>query len=157
MLPSSQQQAEKERVESQMIVDAARREGDREAREQAARENQELRNQLDAARLEAETAKSEAARTLQEQEQKAQALRHDDKGRMTEAWNHAKGRADEHIKNDALIIRAASEENRRLRLHLEQHRTARESLGKTTFHSSCAGRRVHTCGPAGRCWLAGEG
>eukprot|EP00959_Pyramimonas_sp_CCMP1952_P154206 3226117-Pyramimonas_sp.AAC.1 len=96
MLSSSQQQTEKERIE---------------AREQAARESQELRNQRDAARLKAERVKLEAARTLQEQGQETQALRHDDQARVAEAWNRAKGCADEQFKEAAFTIRAASEEN----------------------------------------------
>eukprot|EP00959_Pyramimonas_sp_CCMP1952_P263091 5501744-Pyramimonas_sp.AAC.1 len=85
---------------------------ERKAREQAAREDQEVRNQRDAARLDAEKIKLEATRTLQGQDQRAQALRHDDQRRMAEAWKHPKGCADGQIKKDALVIRAVSEENR---------------------------------------------
>eukprot|EP00959_Pyramimonas_sp_CCMP1952_P431805 9043133-Pyramimonas_sp.AAC.1 len=60
------------------MADAARRGGDREAREQAAREYQELRNHLEAARLEAERVKSEALRALGELEHNARANREED-------------------------------------------------------------------------------
>eukprot|EP00959_Pyramimonas_sp_CCMP1952_P324790 6798450-Pyramimonas_sp.AAC.1 len=53
----SQQKAEGEKADYREMADAARREGETEAREQAARENQELRNQLAVARPEAESVK----------------------------------------------------------------------------------------------------
>eukprot|EP00959_Pyramimonas_sp_CCMP1952_P361538 7571761-Pyramimonas_sp.AAC.1 len=79
MVPPSQRQAEKGRIEAQSSADAARREGERAAREQAAQETNELRDQRDGARLEAENIKLEAARALHEQDEKPKALRDGDK------------------------------------------------------------------------------
>eukprot|EP00959_Pyramimonas_sp_CCMP1952_P280325 5859839-Pyramimonas_sp.AAC.1 len=109
------------------MADAARREGERDAREQAARDNQELRNQLEAARLEAERVKSEALRALREREQKSQVSRYEDQKKMAVAWDRLKGHADEQMTNNVLATRAASEESRRLESDLEQHRMDKES------------------------------
>eukprot|EP00959_Pyramimonas_sp_CCMP1952_P003416 71422-Pyramimonas_sp.AAC.1 len=54
LVSDSQQKTEREKTEYREMADAARREGESEAREQAAGGNQELRNQLAAASLEAE-------------------------------------------------------------------------------------------------------
>eukprot|EP00959_Pyramimonas_sp_CCMP1952_P265089 5543083-Pyramimonas_sp.AAC.1 len=72
----------------------------------------------------------EAPRALHGHGQKAQAIRSDDQRRMADAWDHAKGRADEQMRNSALTIRVVREENRGLRSDLGQCRKARASSGK---------------------------
>eukprot|EP00959_Pyramimonas_sp_CCMP1952_P378151 7921517-Pyramimonas_sp.AAC.1 len=47
---------------------------------------------------------------------------------MAAAWGRLKGRADEHIRNNA--TRAASEENRRLRSDVEQRRMGKDTAGQ---------------------------
>eukprot|EP00959_Pyramimonas_sp_CCMP1952_P331684 6945366-Pyramimonas_sp.AAC.1 len=94
------------------MADAARREGEEGARERAARENQELRNQLEAARVEAEKLKIGSTASL------------------SRTRTEGPGHADEQIRNNVLATRAESEENRKLRSDLEQHRMDKEPRDK---------------------------
>eukprot|EP00959_Pyramimonas_sp_CCMP1952_P449332 9408262-Pyramimonas_sp.AAC.1 len=82
------------------MADAARREGEKEAREQAARDNQVPRHLLEAARLKAEKVTLEALWALREHEQEAQAIRNEGLRKLAVAWGHLRGQADEQLKNN---------------------------------------------------------
>eukprot|EP00959_Pyramimonas_sp_CCMP1952_P417312 8743315-Pyramimonas_sp.AAC.1 len=144
----SQRRAARAKPVYREMADAARREGEIEAREQAARQHQELRNQLEAARPQADRAKSEALRAAREEEQKTQSARAEDQKNMVEALDRLKGQAEGHIRSNAIANQAVSEENRRLKSDLEQRRIEKEVYSKTAQTTHVETPPYPTCCPA---------